>query len=106
MTRCPACEKEIETPFALNENKWRWFVCPNCAARLEKKKPRLVVAMSSFFLAVIALGSLGHRFAIVSEILMVVIIVVIFAELLRPQLQLRKPLPKPEIELKIDDSSQ
>lgn len=105
MTRCPACNKEIETPFALNEDKWRWFVCPNCAVRLEKKKPRLVVAMSGFFLALIALGRLGHRFAIVAEILMVVIIVVIFAELLRPQLQLRKPLPKPEIELEIDDTS-
>lgn len=106
MAKCPACQADVATPFALNEDKWRWFVCPNCAARLERKKPRLMVAMSGFFLALIALGRLGHRFAIVSEILMVVILVIIFAEVLRPQLQLRKPLPKPEVELKIDDSSQ
>jgi hypothetical protein len=105
MAKCPACENDVATPFVLNENKWRWFVCPRCAARLERKKPRLLVAMSGFFLALIALGRLGHRFAIIAEVLMVVIFVVIFAELLRPQLQLRKPLPKPEIELKIDDSS-
>jgi hypothetical protein len=50
---------------------------------------------------VLALGRLSHRFAIVSEVLMVAILVAILMEFLRPQLQLRKPPPKPEIELDI-----
>ena|SRR5712672_164200 len=105
MANCPACERDIVTPFALNEDKWRWFVCPNCAARLERKKPRLVVPMTGFFLALITLGRLGHTYAIVAEVLMVLIVVVMFVELMRPQLQLREPLPKPEVELKINDPS-
>jgi uncharacterized paraquat-inducible protein A len=105
MAKCPACEHDIATPFVLNEDKWRWFVCPNCAARLERKKPRLAVAMSSFFLALLALGTLGHRFAIVAEVLMGVIFVIILVEFMRPQLQLRKSLPKPEVELKINGPS-
>ncbi len=59
--------------------------------------------MTGFFLALLALGRLGHRSAIVAEALMIVIFVVILVELMRPELQLRKPLPKPEIELKIND---
>jgi len=57
------------------------------------------------FLALLALGTLGHRFALVAEVLMVAIFVAILVEFMRPQLQLRKPLPKPEIELKINDPS-
>jgi len=58
--------------------------------------------MTGFFLALLALGRLGHRFATVAEALMIVIFVVILVEFMRPELQLRKPLPKPEIELKIN----
>jgi len=36
---------------------------------------------------------------------MVAIFLVILVKFIRPELQLRKPLPKPEIELKINDSS-
>ncbi len=103
MAKCPACEHDVVTPFVLDADAWRWLVCPNCAARLERKKPRLVLPMTGFFLALLALGRLGYRFAIVSEALMIVIFVVILAEFMRPELQLRKPLPKPEIELKIGD---
>jgi len=103
MAKCPACEHEVVTPFVLDADSWRWLVCPHCAARLERKKPRLAVAMAGFFVALMALGRLGHRFAIVAEGLMIVIFVVTLVELMRPELQLRKPLPKPEIELKIND---
>ncbi len=103
MAKCPACEHEVVTPFVLDADSWRWLVCPHCAARLERKKPRLAVAMAGFFVALMALGRLGHRFAIVAEALMIVIFVVTLVELMRPELQLRKPLPKPEIELKIND---
>ncbi len=103
MAKCPVCEREVVTPFVLNVDKWRWLACPHCAARLERKSPRYVVAMPGFFLAVLALGRLGHRFATVAEALMIAILAVILVEFARPQLQLRKPLPKPEIELKISD---
>jgi hypothetical protein len=103
MAKCPACEREVATPFVLNVDKWRWLACPHCAARLERKNPRYAVAMTSFFVALLSLGRLGHRFAIVAEALMIVIFVVILVDFMRPQLQLRKPLPKAEIELKIGD---
>ncbi len=103
MAKCPACEHEVATPFYLNVDKWRWLACPHCAARLERKKPRLVVAMTGFFVALLALGRLGDLFAIVADALMIVISVVILVEFMRPQLQLRKPPPKAEVELKISD---
>ena len=102
MAKCPACEHEVVTPFVLDADSWRWLVCPHCAARLERK-PRLVGAMTGFFVALLALSRLGHRFAIVAEGLMIMIFVVTLVEFMRPELQLRKPLPKPEIELKIND---
>ena len=105
MAKCPVCEHDVATPFFLNVDKWRWLACPHCAARLERKNPRYVAALSSFFLALLALGRLGHRFAVIAEVMMVALIVVILVQFMRPQLKLRKPLPKPEIELKINDSS-
>src|SRR5260370_39591532 len=102
MAKCPVCEHEVVTPFVLNGDAWRWLVCPHCAARLERKNPRYAAALGPFIVALIALGRLGHRFAIVAEGLMIVIFVVILVEFMRPELQLRKPLPKPEIELNIN----
>jgi hypothetical protein len=58
-----------------------------------------------FFIVLTALGSRGHRLAVFAESLMVAIAVVILVESMRPQLQLRKPLPKPEITLNIKGSS-
>jgi hypothetical protein len=43
--------------------------------------------------------------AIVAEVLMAAIVMVIFVEFMRPHLQLRKPLPKPEISLNISGPS-
>jgi hypothetical protein len=105
MAQCPVCAQEVATPFFLHVDGWRWLACPYCAARLDRKNPRLVVALSSFFLAVLALGSLGHRFAVIAEVLMVAIFVVMLVEFMRPQLRLRKPLPKPEIRLDINGPS-
>jgi hypothetical protein len=101
MAKCPVCKHDVAAPFFLNVDAWRWLACPHCGARLERKNPRYVVALSSFFLALIALGRLGRRFAIIAEVLMAAIFVVILVEFMRPQLQLRKPPPKPEIKLNI-----
>ncbi|OLB19823.1 MAG: hypothetical protein AUI12_16275 [Acidobacteria bacterium 13_2_20CM_2_57_6] len=105
MAKCPACAHEVATPFVLNADAWRWLVCPHCSARLERKNPQIVVPLIGFWVALLALGRLGHRFAVVAEVLMVAIFVVILVKFMRPELQLRKPLPKPEIELKINDPS-
>ena len=105
MAKCPVCEHDVVTPFFLNVDKWRWLACPHCAARLERKNPRYVAALPSFLLAIIAFGTMGRRFATIAEVSMVAIFAVMLAGLMRPQLQLRKPLPKPEIELKINGPS-
>ena len=105
MAKCPVCDHDIATPFILNADAWRWLVCPHCAARLERKNPQIVVPLIGFWLALLALGRLGHRFAIIAEVLMVAIFVVILVKLMRPELQLRKPLPKPEIKLNINGQS-
>ncbi len=94
-------------PFYMNTDAWRWLACPHCAAKLERKSLRSLVALSSFMLALIALGGLGHRYRIISSVLMVALMLVVFVaitvQLMRPQLQLRKPPPKAEVELKISD---
>jgi len=105
MAKCPACAHEVVTPFVLNTDAWRWLVCPHCVARLERKNPQLVVPLMSFWLALLALGRVDHRFAVIAEVLMVAIFLVILVMLMRPELRLRKPLPKPEIELKINNRS-
>ena len=101
MAKCPACEQNVATPFFLNVDGWRWLACPHCAARLEKKNPRYAVALSSFFLALLALSRLGHRFAVFAEGLMVVLFVLLLLEYMHPQLQVRKPPPKAEVKLNI-----
>jgi len=58
-----------------------------------------------FWIALLALGRMGHRLAVLAEVLMVAIFLVILVKFLRPELQLRKPLPKPEIELEINNPS-
>ncbi len=103
--KCPVCAQDVATPFVLNADAWRWLACPHCAARLERKKPRYAVAFMPFFIVLTTIGGRGHRFAAFAEVLMVAIVVVIFVELVHPQLQVRKPLPKPQITLKINGPS-
>jgi hypothetical protein len=105
MAKCPVCAHDVATPFFLNADAWRWLACPHCAARLERKNPRYAVTLMPFFIALIAVSGRGRRYAIVAEVLMVAITVVILVEFMRPQLQVRKPLPKPETTLNINGSS-
>ncbi len=105
MAKCPVCAHDVATPFFLNADAWRWLACPHCAARLERKNPRYAVTLMPFFIALIAVSGRGRRYAIVAEVLMVAITVVILVEFMRPQLQVRKPLPKPEITLNVNGSS-
>ena len=104
--KCPVCAQDVATPFVLNMDGWRWLACPHCATKLERKNPRLVIPLMSFFLASMALGQLGHRAAIVAEALMGAIMVVLLVEFMRPQLQVRKAQAKPEITLKLSGPNQ
>ena len=104
--KCPVCAQDVAAPFFLKADAWRWLVCPHCAARLERKKPRYAVAFMPFLIVLTPMGGgWGHRFTTFAEVLMVAIVVVIFVEFAHPQLQVRKPLPKPEITLNINGSS-
>ena len=104
MAKCPVCKHDVAAPFFLNLDAWRWLTCPHCAARLERKNPRSV-ALLPFWIALIALGGRGHRFAVICEVLMAAIFVVILVEFMRPHLQVRRPLPNPEITLNINGPS-
>lgn len=105
MAKCPACAHEVVTPFFLNADAWRWLVCPHCAARLERKNPQLVVPLTSFWLALLALSRLGHRIAVIAEVLMAAIVLVILGTFMRPEVQLRKPLPKAKIKSEMNHPS-
>ena len=105
MAKCPACEHDVTTPFLLNMDAWRWLTCPHCAARLERKNPRSVVVLMPLWVGLIAFAGLGHRFRIVSAVLIAAILVINLVEFMRPQLQLRKPLPKPETKLNLSGPS-
>lgn len=102
MAKCPSCAHEVRTPFFLNADAWRWLTCPRCKARLEAKNPRFLLPLTALYVVLLSLGRLGHRWAIVAEVLMVVTAGAMVAMLVRPQLQLRKALPEPEVTLKID----
>jgi hypothetical protein len=106
MAKCPVCARDIATPFVLNADAWRWLACPHCAARLERKNPRYMLPLISLFLAVISLGRLlGPRHIVLAEGLLVAVVIAMLVVLLRVQLQVRKPLPEPEIRLNIGGSS-
>jgi len=77
MAKCPACEHEVAMPFLHEYGCMRWLACPHCAAKLERKSPRYLVALSSFMMAHIALGGLGHRYRIIPSVLLVALMVVI-----------------------------
>ncbi len=53
-------------------------------------------------MVIIVLTTQFHRFAILAYVFIVATIILMVVELMRPQLQLRKPPPKPEIRLNIN----
>jgi hypothetical protein len=56
-------------------------------------------------MAIIALTTRFHRAAIFAYVFIAAALIVALVELMRPQLQLRKPLPKPDIRLNIGGPS-
>jgi len=107
MAKCPACDHDVRTPFFFNLDGWSHLACTHCKTKLEMK-PHPV---SFFFLPVLLslswLSRLGRKFAFLAEALLVATAVsFVLLLIVRPQVRLRqRALPKPEIRLNIDDSS-
>jgi DNA-directed RNA polymerase subunit RPC12/RpoP len=103
MAKCPSCSHEVATPFFGDLQGWSQLTCPQCKARLELKPRPIAILFFPILLIMIRLGRLGHRFAIVAIVLLVsAAIAMVLLLVVRPQLRLRKPLPKPAIRLDID----
>jgi hypothetical protein len=107
MAKCPVCDHEVRTPHFFNVEGWSHLVCAHCKARLEMK-PRPVGALFlPIFIACSWLGRLGHTFSFIAEgLLVAATLTLILLLIVRPKVRLRKrALPKPEIPLNIDGSS-
>ena len=107
MAKCPACGHDVRTPFFYDLDGRSHLACTHCKARLEMK-PRIVgVWFFLIMLCLMRLARLGNIFAVVAEVLMISAGVTgVLLLVVRPQVRLRKrPLPKPEIRLNIDGSS-
>ena len=103
MAKCPACARQVPTPFFLNVDAWRWLKCPHCGARLERKNPRYAMALTSLLLIAIMLPTVtGHRYIFLADALVAAAVVGMLVIWLRPELQVRKALPEPGVTLKID----
>ena len=76
MAKCPVCAGEVQTPFFLKMDAWRWLKCPHCGARLERKNPRYAMALTSLLLIAIALPNVtGHRYIFLADALIVAAVV-------------------------------
>lgn len=106
MATCPACNRDVVTPFFLNLGAWRWLVCPHCKARLEMKPPRSVV-LGPLLAPLFVLARRGRVFEVIAFVFAFATIFLLLVESVRPKVQLRKkPLPKPTIRLNIDGPSE
>ena len=105
MATCPACERDVRTPFFLDLDGWAHLTCAHCKARLEMKGPRAALGgpiMAPLFL----LARRGRVFEVIAYAFMSATIFLLIVECIRPKVRLRKkPLPEPEIRLNINGSS-
>jgi len=102
MATCPACNRDVATPFFLNLDAWRHLVCPHCQARLEMKPPRSA-AFGPLMVALFVLARKGRVFEVIAFVFAFAMIFLLLLESVFPKLRLRKrPLPKPTIRLNID----
>ena len=105
MAECPACNHEVATPFFMNVDAWRHFVCHHCKARLEMKPPRFAL-FAPIMAPLFVLARQGRVFEVIAYVYAFAIMFLVFLESLRPKAQLRrKTPPKPEIRLNIDGPS-
>jgi hypothetical protein len=103
MAKCPACDHNVRTPFFFNLDGWSHLACTHCKARLEMKPRPVSYFFLPVFLSLSSLSRLGHKFALIAEVLLVATTVLfVLLLIVRPQVRLRKrALPEPSIRLKI-----
>jgi hypothetical protein len=105
MAKCPACAREVRTPFFLNLDAWSHLACTQCNARLEMKPPRSAL-LGPLIAPLFVLARQGRVFEIIAFVFMFATFSLLILECARPKLRLRKkPLPKPAIRLNIDGPS-
>jgi hypothetical protein len=105
MAKCPACARDVRTPFFLNLDAWSHLACTHCKARLEMKPPRYAL-LGPLIAPLFVLARQGRVFEIVAFIFMFATFSLLILECARPKLRLRtKPIPKPAIRLNIDGPS-
>jgi len=102
MAKCPACSHDIRTPSFFNLDAWRHLACPQCKARLEMKAPRSFL-LGPMIAPMFVLARQGRVFEILAYVYSVVTMSLILWESFHLKVQLRqKPVPEPEVRLKID----
>jgi hypothetical protein len=105
MAKCPACARDVRTPFFLNLDGWSHLACTQCNARLEMKPPRSAL-LGPLIAPLFVLARQGRVFEIIAFVFMFATFSLLILESARPKLRLRKkPLPKPAIRLNIDGPS-
>ena len=105
MAKCPACDHDVRTPLFLNLDAWRHLTCAQCNAKLEMKPPRAAL-WAPLMAPLFVLARQGRVFEVIAFAYLFAIIFLLLLECARPRVQLRKkPLPKPEIRLNINESS-
>ncbi len=103
MAKCPVCAHEVRTPSALNVDGWRWLRCPHCAARLGQKSPRYLLPLSVLLIVIPSLSRvLGYRHNGIVYGALAMVVIALLVILLRPEVQVRRKLPEPEIRLDLD----
>ena len=105
MAKCPNCQQNVSTPFFVKLDAWRHLVCPNCKTRLEMKPSRSAL-MAPLIGPLFVLARQGKSFEVIAFAYALATIFLLLWESAHPKLQIRKrPLPEPEIRLKIDGSA-
>lgn len=103
MAKCPACNHDVRTPLFLNLDAWSHLSCGQCNARLEMKPPRAAF-FSPLMAPLFVLGRQRRVFEVIAFAYMFAIISLLLLESFRPKVQLRrKPIPKPDIRLNLND---
>ena len=108
MAKCPSCEHEVATPSVFNLQAWSGLTCPHCTAKLEVKPRKAYMQLTPFWALALLLsswfGRLGHNFEVVAGMLLGTMTVILIVLLIfRPEVRLRKPLPKSAVRLGIND---
>lgn len=105
MAKCPVCNHDVHTPSVLNLDAWANLRCSNCQTRLELKPP-IYGAFAVMWVPLFVLARHNHFLEAIAFAFTFAMLVLMVFESIRPKVRVRKKeLPKPEIRLNINGSS-